>query len=59
MAGVEAKAAESQVTILQESIPEAGVLRGMGDAGPNGGPAGDLYVYINVKPHKYVCTAGL
>ena len=29
------------------------VLRGMGDAGPNGGPAGDLYVYINVKPHKY------
>ncbi len=31
------------------------VLRGMGDAGPNGGPSGgDLYVYINVKPpHKY------
>jgi molecular chaperone DnaJ len=29
------------------------VLRGMGDAGLNGGPAGDLYVYINVKPHKY------
>jgi molecular chaperone DnaJ len=29
------------------------VLRGMGDAGPNGGPSGDLYVYINVRPHKY------
>jgi molecular chaperone DnaJ len=29
------------------------VLRGMGDAGPNGGPSGDLYVYITVKPHKY------
>ncbi|NCC13458.1 MAG: molecular chaperone DnaJ [Spirochaetia bacterium] len=29
------------------------VLRGMGDAGANGGPSGDLYVYINVKPHKY------
>jgi molecular chaperone DnaJ len=29
------------------------VLKGMGDAGPNGGPSGDLYVYVNVKPHKY------
>jgi len=29
------------------------LLRGMGDAGKNGGPSGDLYVYINVKPHKY------
>ena len=28
-------------------------LRGMGDAGKNGGPSGDLFVYINVKPHKY------
>lgn len=24
-----------------------------GDAGANGGPAGDLYVYVNVEPHKY------
>ncbi|HKL60004.1 MAG TPA: molecular chaperone DnaJ [Sphaerochaeta sp.] len=29
------------------------VLRGMGDAGANGGPSGDLYVYVNVKPHKF------
>lgn len=29
------------------------VLRGMGDAGPNGGPSGDLYVYINVREHKF------
>ena len=29
------------------------VLRGMGDAGPNAGPSGDLYVYVNVKPHKF------
>ncbi len=28
-------------------------IPGQGDAGPNGGPAGDLYVYINVEPHKY------
>ncbi len=24
-----------------------------GDVGSNGGPAGDLYVYIQVEPHKY------
>jgi len=29
------------------------VIRGEGDAGPNGGPAGDLYVFIRVKPHEY------
>ena len=28
-------------------------LRGEGDAGPNGGPAGDLYVVVRVKPHEY------
>jgi molecular chaperone DnaJ len=26
-------------------------MSGYGDAGPAGGPAGDLYVYINVEPH--------
>lgn len=29
------------------NIPE------QGEAGPNGGPYGDLYVYINVLPHDY------
>ena len=24
-----------------------------GDVGPNGGPAGDLYVFIRIKPHEY------
>jgi molecular chaperone DnaJ len=28
-------------------------LSGQGDAGPNGSPAGDLYVFIRVKPHQY------
>ncbi len=28
-------------------------IPGQGDSGPNGGPAGDLYVYIHVKPHEY------
>lgn len=27
-------------------------MSGYGDAGPNGGPHGDLYVFINVEPHK-------
>ncbi|MCL2763469.1 MAG: molecular chaperone DnaJ [Treponema sp.] len=44
---------------LSVTIP-AGVENGkrlviprQGDAGPNGGPAGDLYVFIRVKPHEY------
>lgn len=28
-------------------------IPGQGDAGPNGGPAGDLYVFIRVRPHEY------
>ncbi|MCK4540667.1 MAG: molecular chaperone DnaJ [Spirochaetales bacterium] len=28
-------------------------IPGQGDAGANGGPNGDLYVYIGVKPHRY------
>lgn len=27
-------------------------ISGKGEAGANGGPAGDLYVLVNVKPHK-------
>ncbi|HCC36320.1 MAG TPA: molecular chaperone DnaJ [Treponema sp.] len=29
------------------------VIPHQGDAGPNGGPAGDLYVFIRIKPHEY------
>lgn len=28
-------------------------IPGQGDAGPNGGAPGDLYVFISVKPHPY------
>jgi len=28
-------------------------IPGQGDFGPNGGPPGDLYVYISVKAHEY------
>jgi molecular chaperone DnaJ len=31
---------------------------GQGDAGPNGGPAGDLFVIIHVKPHEYFERGG-
>lgn len=31
---------------------QAITLRGEGDIGERGGPPGDLYVYISVKPHK-------
>ena len=33
-------------------------VAGEGDAGRNGGPAGDLYVYITVKPHKFFQREG-
>jgi molecular chaperone DnaJ len=29
------------------------VIPRQGDAGPSGGPAGDLYVFIRVKPHEH------
>jgi molecular chaperone DnaJ len=29
------------------------VIPRQGDAGPNGGPPGDLYVVIRIKPHEY------
>ncbi len=28
-------------------------IPGQGDAGPNGGPSGDLYVIIHIRPHQY------
>ena len=28
-------------------------IPGQGDAGPNGGPKGDLFVYFNVQPHSH------
>ena len=51
-------------TKLRVTIP-AGVdngnrvtLRGMGDAGANGGPSGDLVVFITVRPDKYFVRQG-
>ena len=29
------------------------ILHGQGDGGTNGGPSGDLYVYIHIRPHEY------
>lgn len=33
-------------------------MSGLGDAGENGGPAGDLYVFITVKPHEFFIRDG-
>ena len=33
-------------------------LRGQGDKGAKGGPAGDLHIVINVKPHKFFIRKG-
>ncbi|MFQ6054093.1 MAG: DnaJ C-terminal domain-containing protein, partial [Candidatus Bathyarchaeia archaeon] len=35
------------------------VLRGQGEDGPYGGPAGDLYVTVGVKPHPYLIRRGM
>jgi molecular chaperone DnaJ len=49
---------------LSINIPEGiehGVfltLRGQGDAGPYGGPNGDLYVQVRIKPHKTLIRRG-
>ncbi|KAA8496214.1 Chaperone protein DnaJ [Porphyridium purpureum] len=34
-------------------------IRGEGDAGPRGGPAGDLYVMVRVQPHKTFKRQGM
>ena len=33
-------------------------IRGQGEPGVNGGPAGDLYIVLNVKPHKMFKRSG-
>ena len=33
-------------------------LQGMGEAGINGGPHGDLYIEINIKPHQFFKREG-
>ncbi len=50
---------ETKKRTLSVNIP-AGIstgqqipLRGQGEAGINGGPSGDLYIRVNVAPHKF------
>lgn len=35
------------------------VLRGQGDDGQHGGPPGDFYVTIRIKPHPYLTRRGV
>ncbi len=52
--GVTEKQQKLKVTIPAgiESGKRINIPR-QGDAGPNGGPEGDLYVYIQVRPHEF------
>lgn len=59
-AGLEERRRKMQITI-PEGI-EHGVyltLRGQGEAGPYGGPRGDLYVRVRVRQHKYLIRRGM
>ena len=55
---------ENKRRTLSINVPEGiddGVyltLRGQGDAGPYGGPKGDLYVGVRIKPHKELLRKG-
>jgi molecular chaperone DnaJ len=55
---------ENKRRTLNINVPEGiedGVyltLRGQGDAGPYGGPNGDLYVGVRIKPHKHLIRRG-
>jgi molecular chaperone DnaJ len=56
---------EENKRTIQVNVPEGmedGVyltLRGQGEAGPYGGPQGDLYVMVRIKPHKYLQRRGM
>jgi len=55
---------EEKRRTIQVSVPEGiedGVyltLRGQGEAGRYGGPPGDLYVIVRIKPHKHLIRRG-
>jgi molecular chaperone DnaJ len=55
---------EEKRTRLDVKIPQGiedgtqMILRGQGEDGPHGGPAGDLYVNVRVKPHPFLIRRG-
>lgn len=47
---------KQKITIKVPAGVDSGMrlrMAGYGDASPDGGPSGDLYVYINVTPHEF------
>ena len=58
--GVEEKRVKLQVKV-PPGIDDGDqlILRGQGDDGQHGSPAGDLYVTIKVKPHPYLTRRGM
>lgn len=52
--GLIRKVQKIKVTIPAGIDPEKRInIPGQGDAGPSGGLPGDLYVFVNVRPHEY------
>jgi len=52
--GVVKERQKLKVTIPAGMAPGKRIrLDGQGDAGPKGGPSGDLYVYIHIRDHEY------
>lgn len=52
--GTEKKQQKLKVTVPAGIEPGKRIrLEGQGDAGPNGGVSGDLYVYIHIREHEY------
>lgn len=56
---------EESRTRLQVKVPPgiedraSLVLRRQGEDGPHGGPPGDLYVTVRIKPHRYLIRRGM
>jgi len=60
-AGVGLQARSEVVTVIVPAGLDAGdrlAVSGRGHAGARGGPSGDLYVAIDVEPHKYFTRQG-
>ena len=57
--GVNRKVQKIKVTIPPGIEPDKQIsIPGQGDAGPAGGVPGDLYVFVNVRPHEYFERSG-
>jgi molecular chaperone DnaJ len=57
--GIEQKRRKLKITVPEGIEDDVYLtLRGQGDTGKWGGPRGDLYVNVRIKPHKYLIRRG-